>query len=542
MLNWYYVQEKNECYQRYKHTLHRWAQAAGEQRANFTTPQEVLQYFKQIPQSTLVAFQQRHQQMQQRQVQQTQVRACFKTPDPMCVLMSTQAQSNMQPMSPTMHQQQQMQMQMQMQMNGQAQAQSPAMRTPSAPYPPSNTVTARPMAPPPGHQTPPLGFRSGVPFFPRPGSQPRAQPTHPDPNRSALHQAHLRSPMLGPNTPLPDAPRMYRHVVGFAVPPTKLKRAAAVQHITFTISEAMWRRLAKNEAPTNPGEPPRRTLTDQSLNFRLRCCTCPTNGFATESSWIIADNYWPDEMSFRLNGHDLETRRKLHNGRYLPIDLTEFIREGTNDLQVIFTRLDMDRRRTNFAVAVEAVGVMTQEAIKNNLKRVSAAESLNAIKKSLSGEDSGDDDDIVLTSSNMTIKLIEPYSGCNMVDIPVRGSDCLHYDCFDLEVFLSFCKRPHPGWPTVIDCWRCPICRSDVRPQMLIVDEFLLEVRQTLARQNALDTRAIMVETDGSWKVKEEERTGVRSPSLEREERRVAAAASAPAPKKVIEIIELDDD
>lgn len=338
---------------------------------------------------------------------------------------------------------------------------------------------------------------------------------------------------------------MYRHVVGYGMPPTKLKRAAAVQHVAFTVSEATWKRLAKNEPSLNNGQPPRRTLTEQSLNFRLRCCTCPANGFATESAWVTADNNWPEELAFRLNGKGLETRRKLHHGRYLPIDLTEFICEGINTLQITSMRVDRDLRKMNFAVAVEAVGVMTHDTIKNDIKRISAADSLVSIKKSLSGEDCGDDD-IAVTSSSMTIKLTDPYSGCNMVNIPVRGSACLHHDCFDLEVFLGLCRRPHEGWPTVVDCWRCPLCRSDVRPQMLIVDEFLLEVREDLAKQNLLDTRAIVVEADGSWKVKKEEKKGVRSPSLEREERRMqsmAAAVATPvaAPKKVIEIIELDD-
>lgn len=314
-----------------------------------------------------------------------------------------------------------------------------------------------------------------------------------------------------------------------------------MQDFTFTISEETWGRLAKNEAPLAAGKPPCRTLTERSINFRLRCCTCPASGFRTESSWIITDNYWPDELSFQLNDNELETRRKLHNGRYLPIDLTEFVRQGTNTLRVISNRMDRDFRKTNYAVAVEAVGLVSHEAIKNNIKRVSAAESLEAIKKSLSGEDCGDDD-IAVTSSSMTIKLTDPYSGCNMVEIPVRSSECLHPDCFDLEVFLSMCRRPQDGWPTVVDCWRCPLCRSDVRPQMLIVDEFLLEVRETLAKQNLLETRTIIVEADGSWRVKEEKREGVRSPSLEREERRLQslAAAAAPALQKVIEIIELD--
>lgn len=316
-----------------------------------------------------------------------------------------------------------------------------------------------------------------------------------------------------------------------------------MQQIDFTVTAATTKRLAKDQISIKSGEPHRRTLTEESLSFRLRCCTCPANGFKTESSWVIADNYWPDELSFQLNGNNLETRRKLHHGRYLPIDLTEFIRQGTNTLKVISTRMDRDSRQTNFAVAVEAVGVMSHDTIKNNVKRISAADSLDSIKKSLSGEDCGDDD-IAVTSSSKTIKLTDPYSGCNMVTIPVRSSECLHHDCFDLEVFLGVCRRPQEGWPTVVDCWRCPLCRSDVRPQMLIVDEFLLQVRETLAKQGLLDTRAIVVEADGSWKVKKEERKGVRSASLEREERRKQSLSATPvaAPKKVIEVIDLLDD
>lgn len=441
-----------------------------------------------------------------------------------------QAQANMRPTSPALANQQHMQRHMR------ASSQAQGGQVPS--IHPANNTTMVP-ATVSRFQTPGAGHHPrALALFPPADSQPRAQPTHPEPNRSALHQAHLRSPVLGPIIPDPDAPRMYRHVVGYALPPTKLKRAAPVQQITFTMREETLSRLARNEAPLGTGQPPRRTLTERSLTLRLRCCSCPMKyGFATESSWVTADNYWPDEMSFRLNGNELETRRKLHHGRYLPIDLTEFVREGFNILQITTIRMDRDLRKTNYAVAVEAVGTVAHDTIKKSLKRISAADSLAAIKKSLSGEESSDDD-IAVTSSSMTIKLVDPYSGCNMVNIPVRSSECLHHDCFDLEVFLSLCKRPHDGWPTLVDCWRCPLCRSDVRPQMLIVDEFLLGVRDTLAKQGLLNTRAIVVEADGSWRIKEEEQKGVRSPSLEREEQRLQTPVEAP--KKAIEVIELD--
>lgn len=75
----------------------------------------------------------------------------------------------------------------------------------------------------------------------------------------------------------------------------------------------------------------------------------------------------------------------------------------------------------------------------------------------------------------------------------------------------------------------------------MIVDEFLVHVRAELEKRNLTDTKAIVIETDGTWKPKKEERTGVRSPSLEREDGgRSRSVATPSAPTKVVEVIELD--
>ena len=237
-------------------------------------------------------------------------------------------------------------------------------------------------------------------------------------------------------------------------------------------------------------------------------------------------------MYLEFNGVKLEPRRKLHHNRCLPIDLTTYIKSGENELTVIVNRMSTDTRPFEYALAVEVVGVVRHQMITDNLRFIKSQDSLDAIKKSLSAIN--EDDDIAITSSNLTIKLFEPYANSKIFDTPVRGAACLHKDCFDLETFLRMCKRDRPGWPTIVDCWRCPICRGDVRPHTLVSDGFLVKVRNELAEKKLLDTRAIVVEPDGSWRPKEEERTGVRSPSLEREERDAAKA------KKVVEVIEID--
>ncbi|KAK4626450.1 Zinc finger MIZ domain-containing protein 2 [Fulvia fulva] len=369
-----------------------------------------------------------------------------------------------------------------------------------------------------------------------PGSQEghRPQPTQPDPIRSALHQAHLRSPVLTNTKVGAIASRMYRHVVGFTLPPTTLDRTSPWHTIPFDVTPPIAERLAK-ASPSSIN-----VVDEQSLMLRLRCSELPKAGFESESAWVTADNHWPEEISFECNGVKLEARRKLHHGRYLPINLTDLVKTGENTLRISCSSKKTEKRA--YAVAVEVISFMSHDSIARQLSHVTAEQSLTTIKRSLSGQDDGDDD-LAVISSTMTIKLTDPYSGCRVFDTPVRGATCLHKDCFDLETFLSMCKRPTPGSPAVVDCWRCPLCRGDVRPQMLLVDGFMQQVREELANNDLLDTRAIIVEADGSWKPKIEEATGVRSPSLDREGSNSMpppAAIPKAAPKPPPIVIELD--
>ncbi|KJX97733.1 hypothetical protein TI39_contig468g00034 [Zymoseptoria brevis] len=373
-------------------------------------------------------------------------------------------------------------------------------------------------------------------LYPLANSGQRPQPTHPNSNISALHQAHLRSPKLIPRgASKAGNSDLYRHVVGYGLTPTTVLNSTPIQTMTFAMSPSTMARVAKSTKSALPGEPPIRTVDESSLMYRLRCCAIPPNGFTDEGSWIVSDNFWPDGMTFSLNDTQLETRRKLHHGRYLPIDVTDVVREDKNELRISINRKDGAVIKARYAVAIEAVGVISHKEIKTSLKHIAADDSLKAIKKSLTGADDSDDD-IAVTSSVTVIQVTDPYTQTSLAVAPVRGSACLHRDCFDLDVFLSQRPRAEPGAPTVVDCWKCPICLGDVRPQLLVLDEFLVEVRNELVKRGLKETKAIQVQADGTWKPKQEEKTGVKSASLERELQQQTKKKSVPP----VEIIELD--
>ena len=410
-----------------------------------------------------------------------------------------------------------------------------AAQNPTMQQRPPTAVQNRNMALPIPRQQHPPGPQL---VFPHGTEQPRAQPTLPDTTRIALHQAHLRSPELGPAQPKPEALRLYRHVIAWALSPSPINKDVPVNVIEFNLPQKSFALVPLTLPSEVPGQPPTRNLTEDSQTYRLRCCAITPGGFPNEVAWVGADTVWPDNLFVDFNDVMLETRRKLHHGRYLPIDLTSYIKPGINKLTAIVNRMSTDTRPFEYAVAIEMVGVIRHESITGQVPKITAAESLASIKESLAG--TSKNDDIEITSSNLTIKLFDPYSSAKIFDTPVRGIGCAHRDCFDLETFLGLCKREQPGWPTVVDCWRCPLCRGDVRPQNLIIDGFLVEVREELAKRNLLDTRAIVVEADGAWKPKKEEITGVRSASLEREEQRHASAARRTSSKKPVKVVEID--
>jgi hypothetical protein len=330
----------------------------------------------------------------------------------------------------------------------------------------------------------------------------RSPPVQPDPARISLHQARLRSPIPGNRRLVAGSQQFYRHVTGFALTPTPVDSKRYAQHITLSLSQAHLINVPGTSPGLQSGEPCIRTLKEGSILYRLRCCKMPPAGtFDTEASWMTATNTWPNIFTFNLNGTYLEPRRKIHHGQCLPIDLSAFLHVGSNTLSV-YTVLDLAASSTDsYVVAIEQVSVSSHASIFSAIKLISAQDSLAAIRRFLNKPIDGDEE-IAITSSTLTISLLEPYRKQRICDTPVRGSACLHRECFDLETFLSQRKREQPGYPCVPDRWRCPICNGDARPQTLVKDGFLVQVKEELAQKGLLGTHAIVVEADGSWKPK----------------------------------------
>ena len=387
-----------------------------------------------------------------------------------------------------------------------------------------------------------------TPFFPLAGEV-RQQAARINPSVSALHQVHLRTPVPVrlAYTEMEPPDRLYQFVTDMTD-----RRAVSPSRVTeegiFEVPEELFKSLPRTKPSASLLESPSRTLSETSHLYRFRCAKLAKPEDVSDDGLLAtADTFWPEHAYFQVNSTTLEPRRKKQWGKDLPVDITHLIKAGQNSIRVLWNYGPNYKDSVNYASVVEFVSIQSHQAIKQRClssQSISSATILDNIKLSLSSSsksNGNDNDDIAIVDSTISINIFEPYVGSRICDIPVRSRACLHRDCFDLETFLHArpCPRDAPTFST-IDEWHCPICKADARPQNLVVDGFLVEVRKQLEKDGLLDTRAIVVEQNGSWKPKEERisRQGTRNS--------VSLTPQATQPtqqqRRVTEIIDLDDD
>ena len=327
--------------------------------------------------------------------------------------------------------------------------------------------------------------------------------THPNPDRLALHQAHLRDPEFKKIdsrwTEKPDL-RLYQFVERYSFISGPFTNETTVAKCDFDISQEEVRASIQHEPPRDGlSVRGRRIYASGAIVFRVRCSTTHN-----PSQIGVRTVMWPSCFFMSFNTEpDLEVRRKSHWGRDLPADITHFIQAGQNTLTVSYHPTTEEKYK-EFYFVVERVRVCDHDLAKRLASRLSADKALASLTSVLRVNQ---DDDLAFADPHVSIDLIDPFMA-TIWHTPVRGKDCKHRECFDHEAFLQ--SRPsylrgkeHSNSPTDPDKWACPICGLDARPASLVIDEFLLQVRAFLEIEEKLDdARAILLMEDGTWEVK----------------------------------------
>ena len=346
-------------------------------------------------------------------------------------------------------------------------------------------------------------------FIPAAGYEP-IQTSIPDPGRLALHQAYLKSPVaekLNGVGQVNQEVRLYQYLESFAIPPKAIDPESSLLCWEFctTVSDMSKKAV---DMTTSDGQV-KRQVSDGCLLYRLRSVEVAQSLHAIEASeWSVKDMSWPSGCFVTINDVEVELRRKIHHGKDLPVDLTPHIREGGNNIMIGLLRSQEGTKAKRYAMAVEIMEVGDETRVNSAPTMLAAEDSLRSITQALKasyGASAGDDDEVQVVDSHLSIDLIDPFMA-TIFDIPARGNACTHRECFDLQTFFQTRKSRVKDGPTSPDEWKCPICKQDARPQSLMVDCFLKAVRDSLVTSGAAaNARAILIGTDGSWNIKKDD-------------------------------------
>lgn len=402
----------------------------------------------------------------------------------------------------------------------------------------------------------------------------------------SLHQAHARSPDRTRVNGNPNE-RYYQSVGSLAVQPFRL---VSYHEVAFAVSLDQFSRLCKHKTlpQLNGGDQnqtraslPVREYSNDSLRFRVRCCRLRSEKIPIqEPNWVTKEMSWPEHIFVQVNEQKLTIRRGTHNGKDLPIELTDFILAGMNKLKVAVPRVvpTTAGKEGNFFLAIEAIQLSSHSALLRSIEtnnRVGRDETLDKIRNRVNAAPDEDDEIAVIdrtgsTARELSISLTDPFSA-SIFKTPARGATCTHLECFDLETWLTtrpikqqikcghkdVCTCTKRLEPTEPDKWKCPICFEDARPRSLRIDSFLEDVRKQLEERDQLGVKSILVAADGSWRPVDEPddddddddgsdgdgpATAARRSisALRRSAGRTSQAASVERGRAPVEVIEID--
>ncbi|KAL5003842.1 hypothetical protein BDV10DRAFT_154449 [Aspergillus recurvatus] len=343
-----------------------------------------------------------------------------------------------------------------------------------------------------------------TPFLPPPNVPPVIS-TRPNPNRLAIHQAYLRDPINQfisvDATGVVSETELLPHMTSFLMEPKVLRQedGAIKEAVSLSENELKHRAFYRGQ---EKGERLIRTFKEGTQTYRLRCIKIPhSTADLNEHSWCVAETAWPTAIYVHINNIELFPRRKIHNTRDIPVDITLILQEGLNNVEVNFILGPAEQNNFTYAVAVEILTFRSLAPAKALAQPLSAAESQKRIEAKLALNPDEDGDELSIVSDDLKVTLVDPYTA-RIFAVPVRGRHCDHTECFDHETFLQTRLLKSGDQSAIGADWKCPICSRDARPQNLIVDEFLADVRKQLERTNRCEgARALKIRTDGTWDV-----------------------------------------
>ncbi|XP_035308564.1 zinc finger MIZ domain-containing protein 2 isoform X6 [Cricetulus griseus] len=326
-------------------------------------------------------------------------------------------------------------------------------------YKPSRSIPGYPSSPLPGNPTPPMTPSSNVPYMSP--SQEVKSPFLPDlkPGLSSLH------PSPSGSGPCDELRLTFPVRDGVVLEPFRLQHNLAVSNHVFQLRDSVYKTL----------------MLRPDLELQFKCYHHEDRQMNTN---------WPASVQVSVNATPLSIERGDNKTSHKPLYLKHVCQPGRNTIQITVTACCCSHLFVLQLVHRPSVRSVLQGLLKKRL--LPAEHCITKIKRNFSSgtipgtPGPNGEDGVEQTAIKVSLKCPITF---RRIQLPARGHDCRHIQCFDLESYLQLnCER---------GTWRCPVCNKTALLEGLEVDQYMLGI--LIYIQNS-DYEEITIDPTCSWK------------------------------------------
>uniref|UniRef100_V9KIV1 Zinc finger MIZ domain-containing protein 1-like protein n=1 Tax=Callorhinchus milii TaxID=7868 RepID=V9KIV1_CALMI len=200
---------------------------------------------------------------------------------------------------------------------------------------------------------------------------------------------------------------------------------------------------------------------------------------------------WPGSVQVSVNASPLSIERGDSKTSHKPLHLKHVCQPGRNTIQITVTACCCSHLFVLQLVHRPSVRSVLQGLLKKRL--LPAEHCINKIKRNFSSgalppgsAGLNGEDGVEQTAIKVSLKCPITF---RRIQLPARGHDCKHIQCFDLESYLQLnCER---------GTWRCPVCNKTAVLEGLEVDQYMWGI---LAAIQNTEFEEVTIDPTCSWR------------------------------------------
>uniref|UniRef100_A0A3P8WN33 Zinc finger MIZ-type containing 1 n=1 Tax=Cynoglossus semilaevis TaxID=244447 RepID=A0A3P8WN33_CYNSE len=322
-------------------------------------------------------------------------------------------------------------------------------------YKPPRPVGNYPHSPVPGNPTPPMTPGSNIPPYLSPNQD--VKPPFPPDIKPRVSSQSNHNEELRLTFPVRD---------GVVLEPFRLEHNLAVSNHVFHLRPTVHQTL----------------MWRSDLELQFKCYHHEDRQMNTN---------WPASVQVSVNATPLTIERGDNKTSHKPLHLKHVCQPGRNTIQITVTACCCSHLFVLQLVHRPSVRSVLQGLLKKRLlpaehcitkvKRNFSSVAASSGNATLNGEDS-----VEQTAIKVSLKCPITF---RRIQLPARGHDCKHVQCFDLESYLQLnCER---------GTWRCPVCNKTALLEGLEVDQYMWGILNAI--QNS-EFEEVTIDPTCSWR------------------------------------------